>query len=270
MGKVSFDYSGRVVAITGAAGGIAKGVALGFAQAGAKVVIGDLKETLGKETVEEIRRKGGDASFVVTDVSDPTSVDTFLQTAVCTYGRLDILVNGAGVANRHFGNHFTDLPDSDFDLTYGVNVKGVVHTCRAAYPILRGQGYGRIINIASTVGHSTNVLNVPYAVSKAAVLNLTTNLAKELGPYGVTVNAICPGYIYTPMYEAAAPGMIAKIPALAGMSAQEMVGHFAKLNCATQKEQTVEDIANAALFLASDAAENITGVALDVAGGYKI
>lgn len=96
------------------------------------------------------------------------------------------------------------------------------------------------------------------------------NPAIKLRPWGVTVNAICPGYIYTPMYEAAAPGMIEKMPDLAGMSAREMVAYFSQLNCATKREQTVEDITNAALFLASDQAENITGVALDVAGGYKI
>lgn len=270
MGHVKFDFSGHVVAVTGAAGGIGKGIALGFAQAGASVVIGDLKAELGHSAVEEIRSLGGQARFVQLDVTDQQSTEAFIHSVQQESGRFDILVNGAGVANRHFGNPFTDLPDSDFDLTYNVNVKGVAHTCRAVYPIFRAQGNSRILNIASTVGHSTNTFNVPYAVSKAAVLNLTTNLAKELGVYGVTVNALCPGYIYTPMYEAAAPGIIEKSSGLSGMNARELVAYFAKMNCATQREQYVEDIANAALFLASEAASNITGVALDVAGGYKL
>lgn len=270
MGHVKFDFNGQVVAITGAAGGIGKGIALAFAQAGAFVVLGDLKEEMGHATVDEIRTLGGQARFIQLDVTDQQSAEAFIHSVQQESGRFDILVNGAGVANRHFGNPFTDLPDSDFDLTYNVNVKGVAHTCRAVYPIFRQQGNSRIINLASTVGHSTNTFNVPYAISKAAVLNLTMNLAKEMGVYGVTVNALCPGYIYTPMYEAAAPGIIAKSPGMSGMSAHELVAYFSKMNCATQREQYVEDIANAALFLASDLASNITGVALDVAGGYKL
>ncbi len=256
--------------ITGAAGGIGKAIAKGFADAGANVIIGDLKIEDGEKTVKELSEGKGNVTFVMTDVTSQESVNGLVETALDIYGKVDILVNGAGVCNRHFGNPFTDLPDEDFDFTFQVNEMGIVHTVRAVYDILKDQKKGRIINVTSTVGHSTNILNVPYCISKAAALNLTVNLAKELGPFGITVNSICPGYIYTDMYENAAPLMSKKNPAFEGMGGKEIVEYLAKMNCATQKEQCTEDIAYAALFLASDEACNITGTALDVAGGYKI
>lgn len=270
MGHVAYDFKNEVVVITGAAGGIAKAIAKGFTDAGANVVIGDMKEEAGYATAKELSEGKGNALFIKTDVTDQESVDGLVKLALDTYGKIDILVNGAGVCNRNFGNPFTDLPDSDFDFTYRVNELGIVHTVRAVYDTMIAQQKGRIINLSSTVGHSTNILNMPYAISKAAALNLTVNLAKEFGPHGITVNAICPGFIYTDIYENAAPLMKKKNPAFEGMSGAEIVKFMAKINCASQKEQTVEDIAYAALFLASDEANAITGEALDVAGGYKL
>lgn len=270
MKKIQFDFTDTTVLVTGGAGGIAKAIALGFGAAGANVVIGDLKEELGMAAVEEIIQLGGNAKFVSLDVTNQDAVDAFVQTAVDTYGSVDVLVNGAGVLNRTLGNPFTALTDADFDLTYSVNLKGMVHTCRSVYDRFCQQGFGSIINVCSVVGHSTNLLTVPYATSKAATLNLTTNLAKEMGPYGVTVNALCPGYVYTPLYEQAAPAMGERNPALLGMSGQEIVDYFSKLNCATQREQTVEDLAIGAMYLASEGGQNITGLILDIAGGYKL
>jgi meso-butanediol dehydrogenase/(S,S)-butanediol dehydrogenase/diacetyl reductase len=270
VNQVKFNFAGSTVLVTGAAGGIGKGIALGFGAAGANVVVGDMKKEDGLATVAEIEKLGGRAIFVELNVTDQEAVNAFVRKAVDTYGGVDVLVNSAGVANRVFGDPFTDLLDEDFSRTYEVNVKGMVHTCRAVYDMFRSKGAGRIINVCSVVGHSTNLLNVPYACSKAAALNLTMNLAKELGPSGVTVNALCPGYVYTPMYENAAPAMIAKMPALTGRTGKELVEYFATLNCAMKREQTPEDMANGAMFLASDGAKNITGLVLDVAGGYKI
>lgn len=270
VNQIKFDFSGSTVLVTGGAGGIGKGIALGFGRAGANVVIGDMKKEDGLATAAEIDQAGGHGLFVELNVADQDSVNAYVQAALDKFGSIDVLVNSAGVSNRIFGDPFTDLVDEDFDRTYSVNVKGMVHTARSVYDMFRNRGSGRIINVCSVVGHSTNPLNVPYAVSKAAALNLTMNLAKELGPFQVTVNALCPGYVYTPMYENAAPAMIAKLPNLKGCSGKEMVAFFAKSNCAMKVEQTTEDMANGALFLASDGARNITGLVLDVAGGYKI
>lgn len=270
MGRIRYDFKGETVAITGASGGIGRGIALGFGRAGANVVIGDVKEEEGRAVAAEVEALGGRALFVRCDVTDQASAEGLVRAALDGFGGLDVLVNSAGMANRKFGDPFTDLPDEDFDLTYSVNVKGMVHTCRAVYDLFRNRRAGRIVNVCSVVGHSTNLFNVPYAVSKAASLNLTVHLAKELGPYLVTVNALCPGYVLTPMYEKAAPALIEKIPSLQGKSAAELVEYFAKSNCALGRVQTEEDLANGALFLASEGAKNITGVVLDVAGGYKL
>ena len=269
MGHIGFDFKGETAVVTGAAGGIGKAIAKAFAQAGANVVIGDMKDN-GADTAAELLAYGGNVSFVKTDVSSQESVDALIKYAVEKHGKIDILVNGAGVCNRNFGNPFTDLPDSDFEFTFKVNELGIVHTVRAVYDMMIAQKKGRIINIASTVGHSTNILNVPYCISKAAAISLTVNLAKELGPYGITVNSVCPGFIHTEMYDNAAPLMSKKNPAFEGMTGGEIVDLMAKQNCATQKKQTVEDIAYAALFLASDEASAVTGSAIDVGGGYKL
>lgn len=268
--QVKFDFSGSTVLVTGAAGGLGRAAAIGFGRAGANVVVGDMKKEAGLETVALIEKAGGKAVFQEVNVTDQQSVAEFVNAGIDAYGTIDILVNCAGVANRVFGNPFTELQIEDFDRTYAVNVKGMVNTCQAVYDLFRNRGSGRIINICSTVGHSTNLLTVPYAVSKAAALNLTLNLAKELGPFGVTVNAVCPGYIYTDIYENAKDAFVAKVPSLAGMTGKEMVDSFAKGSCATQKVQTAEDVANGIMFLASDIAEAITGQWLDVAGGYKL
>ena len=270
MKQIAFDFTGTTVIVTGGSGGIGKEITLGFARSGANVVIGDLKEEAGKAVLNEIQEFGGKAIYVATDVTKQESVDHLVQAALNEYGSLDILVNGAGVATRVFGDPFTDLIEEDFIRTYNVNVMGVVHTCRAVFDLFVNKKAGKIINIASVVGHSTNPQNVPYAVSKAGALNLTMNLAKEMGRYGVTVNAVCPGYVLTPMYEAVAPAMILKNPALKGKGAKELVMYLSEQNCALRRPQTVEDIANGVLFLASDGADNITGQILDVSGGYKI
>ncbi len=270
MGSIKFDFSGQTVIVTGASGGIGKGIAKGFAVAGANVVIADMNAEMGNETAKEFVDAGCKAIFLKVDVTNQESVDELVNKTLETFGKLDILVNGAGVAAKVFGDPFTDLIEEDFIRTYNVNVLGVVHACRSVFPIFTDQMSGKIINIASVVGHSTNPMNVPYAVSKAGVLNLTMNLAKEMGKYNVNVNAVCPGYVLTPMYEKCAPAMIEKLPAMKGKSAAELVQYFSEQNCALRRPQTVEDLANGVLFLASDGAKEITGQILDVGGGYKI
>ena len=271
MGNMTFDFSGRVAVVTGASGGIGKGIAQGFIKAGAKVVLGDMKKEDGEKTVQEFLALGGTACFVETDVSNEQSAENLIQTAICTYGRLDIVVNAAGVSNRNSGNPFTNFKDEDFDRCYNVNLKGMFHVCKAVYPHFKEQNYGRIINVASSVWDSTNPINVPYVASKAGAVSLTRNLAKELGPFGVTVNAICPGYVLTPMYQNSAPKYTSgSIAALTGKTAADMVDYFSQQNCATKKPQTMEDMANAVLFLASDEMACITGIPLQVSGGYKL
>lgn len=268
--NIQFDFSGSAAVITGAAGGIAKGVAQAFAAAGAKLVIGDIKENDGRATVQELRDLGADAVFVKTDVTSQQSTDALIGEALERFGKLDILVNGAGSAGRFIGNPITRTDDSDFESTYRVNVMGIYHTMKSCYDHFSGRREGKIINITSVVGHSTNPAIPHYAASKAAAINLTLTLAKELGPHNVKVNTICPGYIYTPMYENAVDGIQTVYPSFTGLTGEQMVEQFAKANCCLGRPQTVEDLAKGVLYLASDAGDNITGIVLDVAGGYKL
>ena len=270
MSKIRFDFQDEVAVVTGASGGIGKAIAAEFAAAGAYTVIADLKKEEGEQTVSELTADGYQAVFIETDVTSQASTDALIREVCSRYGKIDILVNGAGVAGTVFGDPFTDLVESDFVRTYNVNVLGVYHTCRSVFDLFCAQKRGKIINLASVVGHSTNPQNVPYAVSKAGVLNLTMNLAKEMGKYSVNVNAVCPGYVLTPMYEKCAPAMIKKNPSLAGKGAPELVQYFSEMNCALKRPQSPEDIAKGVVFLASDDAQNITGQILDIGGGYKI
>ena len=270
MGHVQFDFKGTTVAITGAAGGIGKGIAMEFARAGANVAIADMKEDAGSATVAEMEALGAKALFVKTDVTNQESVDQFIQATVSAFGSLDVLVNGAGVGNKNFGFPFTDFTDADFDFTYKVNLLGMIHTCRAVYDMFRSRRSGKIINICSVVAHSTNPMNVPYNVSKAGAVSLTMNLAKELGPYNINVNGVNPGFVYTPMYEMQAPGILKKLTNVKSTNGKELVDELSFTTCALQRPQTPADMGYAALFLASEQADNITGVMLDVAGGYKL
>lgn len=268
--KIKFDFTGTTVAITGASGGIAKGAALEFAKAGANLVIGDIKDAEGKQCVKEIKELGAKAIFVKTDVTSPEDTKKFFEKAIEEFGEIDILVNGAGTVSRFIGMPLTLTDNKDFDLTYKVNLMGIYNTVKASYDYFVDRKQGKIINLTSVVGHSTNPGIPHYAASKAAAINLTLTLAKELGPSNIKVNTVCPGYVYTPMYENATPQIKKVHPSLKDMTGKEIVEHFAKSNCALQRSQTVEDVAQAVLYLASSAGENITGIVLDVAGGYKL
>jgi len=268
--RIQFNFRGTVVAVTGASGGIGKAIAMEFARAGASVLVGDIKEVEGQAAVAEMQALGAQAMFVRTDVLDQKSTDDFIQTAICQFGALDVLVNGAGASGRFAGMPLTRTEDKDFDIAYGVNLKGIYHTIKSGYNYFVGRKEGKIINVTSVVGHSTNPALPHYAASKAAAINFTLTMAKELGPHNIKVNSVCPGYIYTPMYEMAADDMRVVFPAFADLSGEEIVSEFAKANCALGRPQTLEDLANAVMYLASEAGDNITGVVLDVAGGYKL
>ena len=269
--NISFNFTDHVIVITGGASGIGKDVAIQFAKRGAKVVVGDINEADALKVIDEIKQSSGEALFVRTDVTDTASAKNLIDTALNTYGSIHALVNVAGGADRRSGMPLTGTSVKDFDDTYALNVKGLYNTCVAVYDYFKDKGTGRIINFSSVVGHSTNPQIIHYSTAKAAGMRFTLNLAAELGPYHVTVNSICPGIVYTPLYDKGAAEMGEKWPELyGGKTGKEIVQMFAENVCAMKRPQTTEDVANAVMFLASDAAENITGQILDVAGGYKL
>jgi meso-butanediol dehydrogenase/(S,S)-butanediol dehydrogenase/diacetyl reductase len=262
---VSLD--GQVAIVTGAARGIGRGIALALAEAGADVVLADLEAGSGELTyplsghaeleaaAKEVTERGVRALAVPCDVRHSEQVEGLVQSARDTFGRIDIVVNNAGVV------HFEPLAEFDearWDLLFDVNVKGVFLVCRAAHPdLVRSRGC--IVNISSVAGKRGHPLGSGYCASKFAVIGLTQSLAGELAPQGVRVNAICPGILPTHMWthHLASEERGGKASYAAAIQGMVPLG----------REQTPEDVAGAVLYLVS--APNVTGVSLNVAGGME-
>ncbi len=247
----------KVAVVTGAASGFGEGIARRFAAEGAKVVLADLNDQAGGKVAAEIGAAGGAAVYVHADVTDLAQVEAMIGAAVENYGRLDILINNAGTS--HLRQPMTEVSEADFDRTFAVNVKSIYLAAIAAVPLFRAQGAGCIVNVSSTAGISPRAGLTWYNGSKGAVNTITKSMAVELAPDQIRVNAICPVAGDTPLLatfmgkpdtpEARAP-FLATIP----------LGRLS----------TPEDIANAALYLASDEASLLTGVLLEVDGGRCI
>ncbi len=251
----------KVAIVTGAASGFGEGIARRFAAEGAKVVLADLNDPAGEAVAAEISASGaapeGAATYVHADVTDLAQVKAMIDTAVERFGRLDILVNNAGAS--HLRKSMIEVSEEDFDRTFAVNVKSIYLAAIAAVPLFRAQGSGCIVNVSSTAAISPRAGLTWYNGSKGAVNTITKSMAVELAPDQIRVNAICPVAGDTPLLatfmgkpdtpENRAP-FLATIP----------LGRLS----------TPEDIANAALYLASDEASMLTGVLLEVDGGRCI
>lgn len=259
------DFRDKVVIVTGASGGLGKETAIQFAKAGAKVVIGDLKTDLGEQTAELIQQQYGvDARFIRLDVTDFASVESLIQKTNEAFGKIDILVNSAGIAGKGFKPFYT-VEMSEWDNTYAVNVKGTVNCCKAVSKTFKAQKSGKIINIASIAGRKPTPGLMHYAASKAAVINLSQSMAAEMAKFNVNVNVVCPGWIWTPIYNE--DDSIKLLADKLGKTPREFFQGMVDQFCAIKREQTEADIAYAVLFLSSEAAKNITGQSLNIDGG---
>jgi len=243
--------------ITGAASGIGEETARLFVAEGASVVIADLDDDRGKRIADEF---GERARFVHTDVTQEHDVDAAIALAVDTFGGLDCVFNNAGNPGSIGGIEEVDM--AVFDRTVAIHLRGVFLGIRAAARVMKPQGYGSIINTSSVAGLAANYAGHDYSACKAAIAHLTRTTANELGEHGVRVNAICPGGIATPIFARAA--------GLEGEAAQRTVefmstalGDMAPIRRAGQPN----DIAEAALWLASDASSFVNGQAIAVDGG---
>ena len=238
----------KVALITGAASGIGKATAYVFARNGAKLVIADFDEELGMATVEELRQVGAEAEFVKVNVSNLYDVQQMVDAAVKRFSRIDVLVNNAGIVRDGL---LTKLDPAQWDQVVAVNLTGVFYCTQAVARVMVPQGHGVILNAASVVGLYGNIGQTNYVATKSGVIGMTKTWAKELGPKGIRVNAVAPGFIMTGMTEQMPPKVLD-----------------------TMKEKTPlrrlgqpEDIAHAYLFLASDEASFINGAVLSVDGG---
>jgi len=256
----------RIAIVTGAGSGNGRAIAIGMAREGAHVVISDVNEQGAEATAREITALGRTALALKTDVTRATDVQGMLKRTREEFGQVDILVNNAGVASRP-GLPFTNNVEEDWDRVYAVNVKAIFLTCKAIAPSFIERKAGRIINIASIAGPLSAPTMPPYSVSKMGVIIFTRIVAKELAPYGITVNAICPGVLWTDFWRGLAEHIARTNPAFAGMTPRQVFEKRVADLIPMKREQTPEDIGWAAVFLASEEARNITGQALCVDGG---
>ncbi len=256
MGKLQ----GLVAVVTGAGSGIGRASAVEFAREGASVVAADLNAASAAETADQILSAGGQAESVQVDVTQRSQVEQMVKTAVDKFGRLDVLYNNAGLPQSF--TPFEDSTDELFDRIFNVNVKGVFFGCRAAIPQMKAQGGGVILNTASTAGIRPRPGLAVYAASKGAVITMTKALAIELAPFRIRVVSINPVATDTPM-----------LPSFIGVEqgADEAEGRRRFISTIPWgRLNKPEDIARAAVFLASADAEMVTGTAFEVDGGRDI
>ena len=246
--------AGRAAIITGAANGIGRAAAQRFAAEGAAVLLADVDEAAGAEAATAIRARGGRAEFVRTDVTDESDVRAMVEAAAVRLGGLDVLVNNAGVGGFV---PFDRLEPAAWDRILAVNLRAVYLCCRQVLPHLRRSGHGAIVNVASQSGLQGQAMNEPYCASKGGVILLTRSLARELARENIRVNCVCPGGTDTALLRQFVATGGSADAGLAGAAERVPMGRLAR----------PDEIAAAVLFLASDDASYVTGVALPVDGG---
>ena len=245
--QVKDDFSGKVAIVTGGGQGMGRAVAQHFAQAGASVVVNDKNADAAQSVADAL---GDGALAAPGDVTVKADVDEVVKTAADAFGGIDILVNNAGIL---FSTTLADMEEDEWDLVIDVNMKGTYLFSRAALPHMKRAGWGRIVNFASTAGKAVSTLGGPhYTAAKAGILGLTRATAKEFAPFGITVNAVCPGLVNTEMVrENVTPERL-----------DAYLGSFPISRICEPWE-----VAELVAFLASDRAAYITGASLDINGG---
>jgi NAD(P)-dependent dehydrogenase (short-subunit alcohol dehydrogenase family) len=242
----------KIALVTGAGAGIGRAIAETFAREGAHVVVADRDGEAAREVADAITKSNGSAQAEIVDVTDTEQVKALMGRLAERFGRLDVLVNNAGVGER---SDFRHLDDAAWDKVWKTNVDGTVRCAREAFELLKASGNASIINLSSVMATKHTRQMSVYSATKGAVSALSRSLAVEYAPYGIRVNALCPGYVDT---------------ALIGRYMQKsMIAKALLTQTPLRRFGTPQDIANAALFLASDEAAYITGAGLHVDGGMS-
>ncbi len=253
---------GKTAIITGSTSGIGLGIAEGFAKQGIHIMLNGLGDA---DVIEDVRKNlekhGVKVLYDAADMRKPDAITAMIERTVKELGSVDILVNNAGIQNVSPVENF---PPEKWDAILAINLSAAFHTVRTALPHMKKRGWGRIINIASAHGLVASPFKSAYVAAKHGIVGFTKTVALETAQNGVTCNAICPGYVWTRLVE----GQVKDTAKARSMSEEDVIKNVLLAAQWTKKFVTVEQLAAVALFLCSDAAENITGIAMPVDGGW--
>jgi 3-hydroxybutyrate dehydrogenase len=257
------ELAGKAAIVTGSTSGIGLGIARAFAEAGMNVALNGFGD---RDTIEETRSElettyGVKAAYLVADMSKPADIVRMVDEASNAFGKVDVLVNNAGILHVAA---IESTPPEKWDAILSINLSSAFHTIRALLPRMKARGWGRIINVASAVGLVGSPNNSAYAASKHGTIGLTRAVALEVAEHGITVNAICPGYVLTPLVERE----IRQTAKIRGTTEEQVASDFVAQAQPTRRFVTTGEIGALAMFLCTDAAASITGAAVPIDGGW--
>ena len=256
---MDLSLKGKVVIVTGGARGIGESIVEGFSREGANIVIGDVLFDMAQKLAEKSTKHGARVLAVKTDVSKKSDADNLAVVTTKVFGKIDILINAAAILRDTL---LVDIEEEEWDQVLDTNIKGTYLITRAVVPHMITARQGKVVNISSYSGKDSKAGLSHYGASKFAVLGFTQSLAKELAPYNINVNAVCPGIIHTDMWERILDARSART----GMPREEIWARMIE-TIPLKRPQVPEDIASMVLFLSSDVARNITGEAISINGG---
>lgn len=254
---------GRVALVTGAGQGIGQGIALALAREGADVVVNDIVSSQAQGTAGQVNDFGQRSLAVEADVSDSAQVIGMVEQALAVFGSIDILVNNAGVV---FPAFITDLTEEMWDTTIAVNLRSMFLCSKFVIPTMIENNHGKIVNMSSKSGKRGGLWLSAYCASKFGIIGFTQSLAMDLAPHGINVNAICPGTVYTPLWDNVLKHQYAKKLNID----PEQVRDYYSAKVPLGREVSMEEIGELAVFLCSDESDYMTGQAINISGGQEM
>ena len=261
------DVTDKVAIVTGGGRSIGRAIVLVLARNGADVIPADVNLEDAQTVATEASDEGRQSVASRLDVTDQESVAEAVRGVIERFGRVDILVNNAGVIAAPGWEERETHSEEDWNVIYEVNVKGIARMTDVVAEHMKERRYGKIVNIASIAGRQGTLTSAPYGAAKAGVINLTQYYALELASYSINVNAICPGLLWTPLWERIGVRRTHDTERYRDLTPRQVFDRVVEERIPLGREQTPDDIGNAVAFLASDQARNITGQALNVSGG---
>jgi len=265
---------GKVAIVAGGGQGIGRGIVLCLAEEGADVAVVDINRDTARKVADEVKALGRQSLVVVADATDSKQVDQAVQETINTFGKIDILVNNVGGQGKTTWARdslgFIDQKEAEWDEGLALNLKSHVLVSRAVVPHFLKQKSGKIVNISSGAGKGPTPQLMVYGAAKAGVIHFTKSLAMELAEQNINVNCICPGYIWTPLWDRGAAQFIRLVPEAKGLKPREYFDKFLVPRVPQKREQTPEDIGRAVVFFVSEDAKNITGQSLNINGGTRM